>query len=281
MSINSEFYAKPITALVIEPDEVNQDTGAMLFTHGWGGNRFQHQDKMEVSADALNIACIAVEFRQSGYDFDAVRGIGACHPYDASHFQVFDVINGIRSYLNIRVNINRKRLFHYGGSQGGHIALLSSIFAPDTFAFVYASCPITYIDDKICAWTGREFLDYELSVRNVLEHSNDIKCPIFLEHGTADTTVPYTHTKMLADKLKVLNKPVRLEFYEGGEHDLTPITTKLDAYKKMCFDPLRNLTLTGQDNFANMDKVAIKCANKTFVIDWSKDSDKTAMIHWC
>ena len=46
-TLNSTDYAKQIPVFVLVPDDMNSETGAMLFTHGWGGNRFQHQDKME------------------------------------------------------------------------------------------------------------------------------------------------------------------------------------------------------------------------------------------
>ncbi|MCK4981788.1 MAG: acetylxylan esterase, partial [Victivallaceae bacterium] len=151
-SVNSETYSKPLTALVLEPDLVNNETGAMLFTHGWGGNRFQHLDKMEYALDKYNLICVSVEYRQSGFDFDPVKGQGSYRPYDGSFYQVFDVLNGFRTVLELNNNINRKRLYHYGGSQGGHISLLSSIFAPDTFVFTYASSPIVHLTSECQKW---------------------------------------------------------------------------------------------------------------------------------
>ena len=65
-SVNADPYPKPITVLVVAPDVMDENTGVMLFCHGWGGNRFQHQDKMEFTADTFNIVCIAPEYRQSG-----------------------------------------------------------------------------------------------------------------------------------------------------------------------------------------------------------------------
>jgi len=54
-NINVETYLKPIPVFVIEPDEMNSETGVMLFTHGWGGNRFQHQDRMEYAVENFNV----------------------------------------------------------------------------------------------------------------------------------------------------------------------------------------------------------------------------------
>ncbi len=280
LSSNTEAYPKMITALIIEPDKLNAHTGAMLFTHGWGGNRFQHQDKMEYTADKFNLVCISTEYRQSGYDFDPVKGLGAYLPYDASFYQVFDVLNSLREVLHHRSAINRKRLFHYGGSQGGHIALLSSMFAPDTFAFIYASSPLVYLDEKIKKWTGRAFAEYELSVRNVIEHADLIKCPLFIDHGTADSTVSVEHSKLLEKKLKELGKEHIFKYYEGGEHSLEPAITKMEAFKAMASDPISDLKNNQTDDFASRNKIVIDCGEKILNIDWNKTPESTTLFEW-
>ena len=279
-SLNSESYSKPITVLVLQPDTMDERTGAMLFTHGWGGNRFQHQDKMEYTVDAFNMVCISVEYRMSGYDFNSVTGLGSYVPYDASFLQVFDVLNGLRFALTLMPEIDRKRLFHYGGSQGGCISLLTSIFAPSTFAFIYASCAISYFDDIHKEWAGREFTDYETSIRSPIEHVDMIKCPVFLEHGTADETVPYGHTQKLERKLKSMSKPVTVKYYEGGLHSLEPAITKLEAFKAMAPEPMKTLTSDTTDDFAAASTVRIPCGDKTLKIDWSRQADDLALFVW-
>src|SRR5262249_18354326 len=145
-STNSAACAKPITALVGEPDRVGPDTGVLLLTHGWGVSRFTQQGLLDAACDAYDVIGVAVEFRQSGLAFDSDRGYGWDCPYDLSFFQLFDVINGLRTVLTLRRGLNTKRLFHHGMSQGGHLALLSAIVAPDTFAAVYPTCPATFME---------------------------------------------------------------------------------------------------------------------------------------
>lgn len=280
-SVNNQLFTKPITALVIEPDTVNSQTGVMLFSHGWGSSRYVVQDRMEFTCEAFNLICVSVEYRQSGLDFDPDRGIGAYSPYDASFLQVFDVLNGLRAVCNLRSGINRKRLFHYGQSQGGHIALLSAIFAPHTFACVYPSSPLTFIDEVRKTWVGREFAPYELSIRNGIEHADLIQCPVYIETGTADEALPWEqHTRAMVERLQTLGKPVIYEYYQNGDHQLQPTTTKFEAFKKMAPDPLRKITNKYEDDFSAGRKIEIPCADKLLCIDWSKPAASSELFVW-
>ena len=280
-NINNETYLKPISIFVIEPEKMNSETGIMLFTHGWGGNRFQHQDRMEYAVKNFNVVALSVEYRQSGYDFNPVAGLGSYRPYDASFLQVFDVLNGLRFFLQIREKINRKRIFHYGASQGGHICLLSSIFAPDTFAFIYASSPIVRLTPIYTEWAGRYFADYEISIRDVIAHCNMIKSPVFLEHGTADQIVPHNqHTEILVKKLKEFGKKVFVKYYENGGHGLEPITTRLEAFKSMITNPAKELKNDKEDDFKKGTTVKIPCGSKTLIIDWSKEITNNNLFRW-
>lgn len=279
-SVNTEVYSKPITARVIAPDKMDSNTGSMLFTHGWAGNRFQNQDQMEYAAVRYNLVCISVEFRMSGYDFNPVTGRGACQPYDGSFMQVFDVLNGLRSVLSIMPGINRHRLFSYGGSQGGWIALLGSIFAPDTFAMVYASSPVTFFEAFLQQRCAREFSDWEISIRSVIEHAEMINCPVFLEHGTNDEALSHIHTRRLEGKLNSLNKPVKATYYEGGSHSLEPTTTRFDSFKATASEPMATLTTDCEDDFSARRIVEIPCGQKTLVIDWSKPADCIELFSW-
>jgi len=198
-----------------------------------------------------------------------------------SFLQVFDVLNGLRFFLQIREGINRKRIFHYGASQGGHICLLSSIFTPDTFAFIYASSPIVRLTSTYIEWAGREFANYEFSIRDVVVHCDMIKCPVFLEHGTADQTVPHNqHTEVLVEKLKEMGKKVFVKYYENGGHGLEPTTTRLDAFKSMITNPAKELKNNNEDDFKKGTIVKIPCGSKTLIIDWSKEIIDNNLFRW-
>ena len=253
----------------------------MLFTHGWGGNRYQHRDKMEYVCEQYNLICLATEFRQSGFDFDSQKGIGSLVPYDASFYQVFDVLNALRTLLSFHSDVNRKRIYHYGSSQGGHIALLSSIFAPDVFAFIFASSPMTHIDARKAAGSGREFCQWELLVRDVRVHADMIHCPVYLEHGTADDNVPcIVHTGILESALLNLNKKVVVRYYENGKHDLQPASDKLTAFKSIMTEQILRMEKEYPDDFLVGSHIAIPCGKKTLHINWSKPSQDAALFYW-
>ena len=281
-SVNFHAWAgKPTTMLVVEPDAVDAGTGAILCTHGWGGNRFQHREVMEHAAAKFNLVALAVEYRQSGFDFDPVTGTGACWPYDASFYQVLDVLNGLRETLALRPGLDRRRVYHFGGSQGGHIALLSALFAPDTFAAVYAGSPVTRITPDIATWAGREFSGRELSDRDVVEHAADFQCPVFLEHGTADAIVPHhEHTEPLERELKRLGKVHDVKYHEGGGHGLEPVTTRAESFKERAAELFRLVRPRAANDFSEGSCVRLKCLDKTLVIDWSQAASSAQLVRF-
>jgi pimeloyl-ACP methyl ester carboxylesterase len=280
-SVNVEGCPKPITALVVEPDKFTANTGLMLFTHGWGCNRYYDVDKIEFTCDRYNLVCVSVEYRDCGFEFNPATGAGYCRPYDTSFYQVFDVLNGLRTVLNIHPQINRKRIFHYARSQGGHIALIGSMFAPHTFAALLLSSPVTHLDKNILTWPGRDFSPAEFSVRNMIEHADRIRCPLILDHGTNDADVPHDiHTQALAATLRSLGRNPSVRYYPGGRHDLTPTTTMFKAYRTMTAKSLGTLKNKEKDIFSANGKIDIPCADKTLHIDWSKSTDDVQLFSW-
>jgi predicted esterase len=271
-STNSIHYGKPVTTLVVAPDAVTPRTGGMLFVHGWGGNRFQHRDKMEITADARNLVCVSAEFRQSGYASDPVTGSGYDLPYDLSFMQTFDALNAFRHALSLHPQLDRRRLYAYGGSQGGHIVLLAaSVFAPETFCGIYVSSAITRVPETPALSAGRVFAPWEQSARNAIEHAGRFRCPIFMEHGTADETVDFDgHALALERRLRALGRAPTVRWHEGGGHDLQPAITKLDAYKALSPALFACPPRGDVDDFVAGRRVSAECAGRALTIDWEK-----------
>jgi predicted esterase len=280
-SLNTEHFLKPITVFALTPDSISSNTGIMLFTHGWGGNRYQHQAQMEYTCEKYDLICLSTEYRQSSFDFDPVRSNGSLVPYDASFYQVFDVLNTLRTSLSLYPGVDRTRLYHYGGSQGGHIALLSGIFAPSTFSFIYATSPMTHIDKPKYILAGRDLSPWEMAIRDVAAHAEKIRCPIFLEHGISDDNVPCdTHTKALEIILKKHGKSVFSRYYENAGHNLQPATTRFDAFKAMMSDEILDMKREYPDDFITGNKIDIPSGNRMLHIDWSRKVSDASTFAW-
>ncbi len=130
---------RDIIARVVWPSRVRRTTGLMLVVHGFGNNRFQYAEMMYDFAHRMDVVCVSPEYRDSGRDSGmGVRG--ARRPYDSSHKQVIDSLNSFRRGALEFPQIDHSRRFVWGGSQGGHIALLATIFAPNTFVLTMDLC---------------------------------------------------------------------------------------------------------------------------------------------
>ena len=276
-------YVKKITVLAVAPDKFDDRTGAMLFCHGWGGNRLQHLDKMKATADKYNLICISPEFRMSGFDYDSVGGNGWYKPYDLSFYQTFDALLALRFLLELHPNLNRRRIFAYGGSQGGHLVLLCGIYAPNTFAAIYSSSAMTCVPENcsLAEETGRFFTDAERKVRSVPYLIDRLNTPVFMEHGTGDETVDHaTNTAVVEKLMKERGKPCEVVYYEGGHHDLSPAISKFDAYMRMAPKILDSYENSRTDDFAAASIINIPCGEKTLNIDWGLDVRNPQLLSW-
>ena len=280
MSTNSANYAKPITALVVEPDSVGPDTGLMHFAHGWDGNRFQYQEMQREFVERYNVIGVSTEFRMSGYDFDPVRGRGAGMPYDASHYQVVDCLNALRETLRLYPSLNRRRILNFGGSQGGHVAMLMTVFCPDTFALTASACGISYLDPDRVAWSCRTFTEDELAIRDVPGMAERVACPMVLIHGTADETVPDRHTRELARALRAAGKVARVQYVDGGNHALGPDTNRRDVLVDLADDLLATAVNDRESELVSGRVVRIPCETRTFVLDWSLPPGDVNLLRW-
>ena len=159
--------------------------------------------------------------------------------------------------------------------------MLSSVFAPGTFAFVFATSPLVNLELPDWADLGRELAPHERSARDVIEHAERIMCPVYLEHGTADEVVPCEgHTVALARRLESLGKDVSWRLWEGGGHGLAPVTDRMSTFKAEAPGRMMRLERSGEDDFSAGRVVEIPCADRTLRIDWSKPGGSCELVKW-
>jgi dipeptidyl aminopeptidase/acylaminoacyl peptidase len=146
---------------------------------------------------------------------------------------------------------NYSSVFIWGHSNGGQIALTALeatgldyptvLWAPVTKPFPYSI--LYYTDD---AEDGGKFLrkklsefekDYDTDLFSLTKYLANIKAPIQLNQGTADTAVPAIWSNQFAKDLTELKADLKYIKYPGSDHNMSPtwnqaISNALDFYKK-------------------------------------------------
>ncbi|MBR5234433.1 MAG: alpha/beta hydrolase [Clostridia bacterium] len=222
------------------PDNVSGDLGLVLFIHGgaWiAGDKESYTGGMEYGATSLGIATASVNYRYISDDVD-----------------ILDILDDIDAALaeikkkgnEVGVNINKVLLT--GDSAGGHLSLLYAYARKDTapvtpVAVVSNSGPTDLYDDnfyhnnalgdkavisdlmsKACGQkftyeTKESAKDALYSVSPVFYVSADC-VPTVINHGNADTIVPFSNALALDELLAQYGVEHVLNVYEGADHDL-------------------------------------------------------------
>ncbi len=148
------------------------------------------------------------------FTFD-YRGFGDSAPGRPDPKGVFDDSVAALDYLRARTEIDTGKLFVFGQSLGGMLAIAASGASPKGIRAVLAEAPFhSYsqtVKDKMPGstlvledtWTATAFV------------AKIAPIPLLLIHGTRDMVVPYSHSvKLLAEA----GEPKRLVTIEGGDH---------------------------------------------------------------
>ncbi|RJS85499.1 alpha/beta fold hydrolase [Candidatus Bathyarchaeota archaeon] len=260
---------KRIDVLFVVPEVINDETGFMLVLHGWGGNRYQYRDMMLDFSDRYNVICISPEYRDSGFDASPT-GHGIRQPYDFSHLQVIDALTSFQTVRKLYENLDWGRSFVWGGSQGGHIALLASEFAPSTFALTIDACGIVYPTESFwnkAGWRGR---GPEFEIRDARRFIDNIQNKVIIFHGGKDESVSIEQSYELEKLLKQKGKDVEAHYYPNGDHFLRPETTRMDATIQHASKDILSRRRTGVDDFSKMGQTLLECSGRRYVVDFSR-----------
>ena len=142
------------------------------------------------------------------------RGYGQSHGKPEPKGVFEDAVAAL-DYLSTRSDIDTGKLFVFGQSLGGMIALASVGASPKGVRAVLAEAPFhsyTALSDDRTPGEG-QIVDETWSATTYVARLTPI--PLLLIHGTSDKVVPYPHSQMLLSEAR---EPKRLVTVEGGDH---------------------------------------------------------------
>ncbi|RJX32065.1 MAG: alpha/beta hydrolase [Oxalobacter sp.] len=152
-----------------------------------------------------------------GYNLFAFdyRGYGDSQPVRPDPKGVFDDSVAALDYLRSRTDIDTSKLFVFGQSLGGMLAIAASGASPKGIRAVLAEAPFhsysATVADKLPG-SGLILDDTYTATAFVAKLS---PIPLLLIHGTRDVVVPYSHSVRL---LAEAGEPKRLVTIENGDH---------------------------------------------------------------
>jgi dipeptidyl aminopeptidase/acylaminoacyl peptidase len=172
------------------------------------GKRFEHLDDVELR-------------------LDSVRDLAELH-----------------SWLSTRPKIDASRAVVYGRSYGGYMTLAALAFQPELWAagisFVGISNLATFLENTSeyrRAAREREYGSLDRD-RDVLEHVSpasridDIRAPLFLEHGRNDPRVPVGESEYIHRVLTEKGIRCELMVYEDEGHLIEKLANRVDAFER-------------------------------------------------
>ncbi len=254
-----------IDALAVEPEVPRGTTGVMLVIHGHGNSRYQYRDMMHDLAERYDVYCVSPEYRHSGFAANET-GKGIIEPYDHSHLQGVD---SLQAYIELlgRVQVgNPRRSYVWGGSQGGHIALLASAWVPNTFAVTVDCCGLVRSRPSTEKMAKRGWDTDDVEIRDASRFAPLIKSKVYIVHGDADETVPIEQSQLMEEALRKAGKEVATRYYPGGDHFLRPVTTRLQATIDLADDDLRRSELSGPNDFERGTHQELRTTNRLYVV---------------
>lgn len=190
-----------------------------------------------------NVAAMA-DFARRGY----VAAIVEYRPSDIAVFpaQIEDTRDAISFMINNadKYNVDTNNIFVWGDSSGAHTALFTAIPLSENdntitnINAIIAYYPPTDLlemrNDPLGSTTGdadspegiligrKNVYDFPEEAKRISPYYEISKAdnlpPIFLAHGTADSVVPFSQSKILADKLKEENRVYEFYALKDADH---------------------------------------------------------------
>jgi dipeptidyl aminopeptidase/acylaminoacyl peptidase len=158
-----------------------------------------------------------------------------------------DIDDGVK-WLVARGLVDAKRVCIMGASFGGYAAEWAAVRNPDIYRCAISLAGVSDISaqlkyDRKFLIAARYFRNWRDRVQgsdgtkldsiSPAKRAADLKVPILIAHGDADTNVPLIQSKMLADALTKLGRPPEYYVYKGEGHGFTKPEDQVDFLKKV------------------------------------------------
>jgi pimeloyl-ACP methyl ester carboxylesterase len=137
----------------------------------------------------------------------------------------------------IRQEYGVQRFYLMGGSMGGTGALIYAVLHPEDVSAVWAGCPATDLETYLLWLEGKTGILGEiretirrvygsfgnpladaLQRHSVAQHVDRLTMPVFVQHGSADGTIPVEQFRQLAATIARRGN-FRMEEMPGGDHE--------------------------------------------------------------
>ena len=222
------------------PDDASGDLGMVLFIHGgaWlAGDKGSYEGGMNYGASNLGIATASTNYRYISEDVDI---LDILYDIDAALAKIKE------KGAEVGVNINKVLLT--GDSAGAHLSLLYAYARKSTapiapVAVISNSGPTDLYDDnfyhnnalgdeavlsdlmsKACGqrftYETRESAKAALYSVSPINYVSADSVPTVINHGTADSIVPFSNAQTLDALLTEYGVEHVLNVYQGADHDL-------------------------------------------------------------
>jgi pimeloyl-ACP methyl ester carboxylesterase len=204
---------------------IDSPNGQKERIHGWWIPARNQSDKtlLYLHGSALNIGANvdhARRFHNLGFSVFLVsyRGYGLSDGEFPSEAQMYADAEAAWNYLVDQRHIKPERIFIYGHSIGGAVAIDLARRQPDAAGLI-AEATFTSIFDMARLKYRYRLLPMGLIVEQTFDSQKKVghlKIPALFIHGTKDALVPPEMSRRLYDKT---SSPKRLKFIMGGGHN--------------------------------------------------------------
>ena len=191
--------------------QIPQAKGVILYFHGNSGSLQRWGE-------------VAQSFTARGYDLFIVdyRGYGKSTGTITSEQQF--LADADAAYAYVAERYPRASIVIYGRSLGTGVAAQIALRHPPKALFLEAPYfSLTDVTRQIYPFVPSALLRYPLRTDLAL---TEIKCPVYLIHGTADAVIPYASSERLLSLVRASKELVTIR---GGEHNGLRLTPEYNA----------------------------------------------------